>query len=171
MNYRNLNMVTNINKVNFLGIQETMTGNINQLTIQSFWNSSSFNFVCKNSIGKSGGFLVVWDTSCFSLIDSSEGNYFLALIGNWCNIESSCLIIVVYASQDYREKKKLWKDLSQLITFHSTFSILLGNFNDVRFESERIGTNFIQEGLPNLMILSLSRAFVIFLWEGNGSLE
>ncbi|PWA86571.1 cytochrome P450 [Artemisia annua] len=121
-------------------------GNINRLTIQSFWNSSSFEYVCKNSIGKSGGILAVWDTSCFSLIDSSEGNGFLALLGNWRNIESSCLIIVVYAPQDYREKKKLWKDLSQLITFHNTYSILLGDFNEVRSESERMGTIFDPRG-------------------------
>nr|GEV94404.1 hypothetical protein [Tanacetum cinerariifolium] len=86
-------------------------------------NTSSFDFVCKNSIGKSGGILAVWDTSCFSLIDSLEGSGFLALLENWCNIQSSCLIIVVYASQDYREKKKLWK-----------------------FESERMGTIFDPRG-------------------------
>ncbi|GKC74181.1 RNA-directed DNA polymerase, eukaryota, partial [Tanacetum coccineum] len=80
-------------KVNFLGIQETMTG----------------------------GILAVWDTSCFSLIDSLEGN-------------------------DYREKKKLWKELSQVITFHNTFTILLGDFNEVRSESERMGTIFDPRG-------------------------
>ncbi|GKA76634.1 RNA-directed DNA polymerase, eukaryota [Tanacetum coccineum] len=80
-------------KVNFLGIQETMTG----------------------------GILAVWDTSCFSLIDSLEGN-------------------------DYREKKKLWKELSQVITFHNTFTILLGDFNEVRSQSERMGTIFDPRG-------------------------
>ncbi|GJU37502.1 RNA-directed DNA polymerase, eukaryota [Tanacetum coccineum] len=69
-------------KVNFLGIQETMTG----------------------------GILTVWDTSCFSLIDSLEGNGFFALLGNWCNIESSC------------------------------------DFNEVRSESERMGTIFDPRG-------------------------
>ncbi|GJV87895.1 putative RNA-directed DNA polymerase [Tanacetum coccineum] len=116
----------------------------NQIGFNMNGKESDVQHILANGIQETmtGGILAVWDTSCFSLIDSLEGNGFLALLGNWCNIESSCLIIVVYASQDYREKKKL----SQVITFHNTFTILLGDFNEVRSESERTGTIFDPRG-------------------------
>ncbi|GJW61680.1 cytochrome P450 [Tanacetum coccineum] len=52
----------------------------------------------------------------------------------------------IIKNKDYREKKKLWKELSQVITFHNTFTILLGDFNEVRSKSERMGTIFDPRG-------------------------
>ncbi|GJW53439.1 RNA-directed DNA polymerase, eukaryota [Tanacetum coccineum] len=134
------------NKVNFLGVQETMIGNLNRTCIQSFWNNSPFKFVCKKSNGRSGGILAVWDTNNFTMTDSLEGEGFLAILGNWRNIDQPCLMVVVYAPQDYREKKTLWNNLARLVDSHNNFSILIGYFNEVRFESERMGTEFDPRG-------------------------
>ncbi|GKB50381.1 hypothetical protein Tco_0901134 [Tanacetum coccineum] len=46
------------NKVTFMGIQETMTRTLNRFAVKSLSNSSPFDFVYKNSNGKSGGILV-----------------------------------------------------------------------------------------------------------------
>ncbi|GJX24744.1 hypothetical protein Tco_0231040 [Tanacetum coccineum] len=45
----------------------------------------------KESNGKSGGILAVWDTSWFTLTDSIKGQGFLALLGRWRNIDASYL--------------------------------------------------------------------------------
>ncbi|GJU90796.1 retrotransposon protein, putative, ty1-copia subclass [Tanacetum coccineum] len=93
-----------------------------------------------------GGILAVWDTNNFTMTDSLEGEGFLAILGNWRNIDQPCLMVVVYAPQDYRKKKTLWNNLARLVDSHNNFSILIGDFNEVRFESERMGTEFDPRG-------------------------
>ncbi|GJV37784.1 RNA-directed DNA polymerase, eukaryota, reverse transcriptase zinc-binding domain protein [Tanacetum coccineum] len=119
-----------------------MMGNLNRFTVQSLWYNSSFDFVCKNSLGKSGGILAVWDTTYFTLTDTMNGEGFLALLGTWRNLEAPCLLVLVYAPQDHHEKQILWNNLSQLIANYNNFSILLGDFNEVRFQSDCMGTVF-----------------------------
>ncbi|GJW45390.1 cytochrome P450 [Tanacetum coccineum] len=45
------------------------------------WNNSHFDFVGKKSNGNSGGIASIWDTSCFSLTTSVEGDGFLVVVG------------------------------------------------------------------------------------------
>ncbi|GJX30644.1 putative RNA-directed DNA polymerase [Tanacetum coccineum] len=125
-----------------LWFKETMTGNINRYTIPYFWNNSPFDFVFKESDGKSGGILAVWDTSWFTMTDSKKGDGYLAVLGNWRNIDSLCLMVIVYSPQGLRDKEMLWNDLTRLIDNHNDFSIILGDFNEVRSETERLGTVF-----------------------------
>jgi hypothetical protein len=133
-------------KVNFLGIQETMTGKLNRYVVQSMWNNSPFEFTHKHSYGKSGGILAVWDTTFFTMIDTMEGEGYLAILGKWRNLDQPCLMVVVYAPQDYHDKKALWDNLTRLLENHNNFSILIGDFNEVRYESERMGTVFDSRG-------------------------
>ena len=91
-------------KINFVGIQETMTSVLDRFTIRS----PQFDFVRKSSNGKSGGIVAIWDTTIFTLSNSVDGEGFLALQGRWKNINILCLLIVVYAPQDHKKKKKLW---------------------------------------------------------------
>ncbi|GJX56691.1 putative RNA-directed DNA polymerase, eukaryota, reverse transcriptase zinc-binding domain protein, partial [Tanacetum coccineum] len=57
-----------------------------------------------------------------------------------------CLIVVVYAPQDQIKKKKLLYDVSRLIANYNTLFIVLGDFNEVRNESKRMGTIFDRGG-------------------------
>ncbi|PWA52455.1 cytochrome P450 [Artemisia annua] len=102
------------NKVTFLGLQETMTGTFDRFTVQSLWNNTPFEFVYNESNGTSGGILAVWDTTHFSLTDSLKGDGYLALHGRLRNIDPSFLILLYYP----------W------------------DFNEVRNETERLGTIF-----------------------------
>ncbi|GJV25153.1 putative RNA-directed DNA polymerase [Tanacetum coccineum] len=58
----------------------------------------------------------------------------------------SNILEIVYALQDYKEKKMLWKALTLLINRHDSFSIILGDFNEVRHESKRRVTVFDPRG-------------------------
>ncbi|GJX94347.1 cytochrome P450, partial [Tanacetum coccineum] len=56
------------------------------------------------------------------------------------------ILAKVYAPQDQRRKRKLWKDITQLISIHNTLTILLGDFNEVRNVDEQKGTMFDTRG-------------------------
>nr|GEZ00024.1 reverse transcriptase domain, zinc finger, CCHC-type [Tanacetum cinerariifolium] len=58
----------------------------------------------------------MWDVSLFKkhkVLDGDEG--FIAILGEWLNVGTDCLIVVVYAPQDASKKRILWIRL-QLIT-------------------------------------------------------
>lgn len=55
-------------------------------------------------------------------------------------------MIIVYAPQEPRKKRKLWKDLSNILDSHDQLSIVLGDFNEVRSTNERLGSSFCHRG-------------------------
>ncbi|GJV05180.1 cytochrome P450 [Tanacetum coccineum] len=119
---------------------------MNRLVLKSMWKNSQFDYVVKNSDENSRGIVAIWDNTLFTLSSSLGGDGFLAIVGNWYNINIPCLFIIVYAPQDQRHKRKLWKDITQLISIHNTLTILPGDFNEVWNVDERKGTMFDLRG-------------------------
>nr|GEU83518.1 cytochrome P450 [Tanacetum cinerariifolium] len=76
--------------IKFVGIQETMSGDLNKFTLKSMWNNSEFDFAIKYSVGNSGGIVAMWDVTYFSRLASWQGEGYLALLGNWLNIAIPC---------------------------------------------------------------------------------
>ncbi|GKA50734.1 cytochrome P450 [Tanacetum coccineum] len=135
--------------INFVGIQETLIGNLAHLDIQSIWNKSQFDFSIKKPDGKSGDIVAIWDISYFTLSDTLSGDGFLALIGRWCNVNIPCIFVVVYAPQDQRLRKEFWLNLSRLILNKNTLTIVLGDYNEVRSQAKHLGTVFNLRGASN----------------------
>ncbi|GJR94726.1 RNA-directed DNA polymerase, eukaryota, partial [Tanacetum coccineum] len=52
------------------------------------------------------------------------------------------LFVVIYAPQSQSLKRSLWEYISSLIARWNGESIVMGDFNEVRFEEERFGSNF-----------------------------
>ncbi|GKA55168.1 cytochrome P450, partial [Tanacetum coccineum] len=109
------------------GIQETMTPSADQFLIKQLWNNTPYEFAVKESDGKSGGIIAVWDCTSFSLISTTVGDGFLALLGTWQSLSVPCLMVVVYAPQSQAKKNKLWHDLASLINSHDNLSVVMGD--------------------------------------------
>ncbi|PWA19483.1 cytochrome P450 [Artemisia annua] len=119
-----------------------MSRNMCKFTIETLWGSPFFDFASNAALGKSGGLLAVWDKRKFVSISTTIGDGFLAVLGSWQAVDIPCLFVVVYAPQDQKSKLKLWDNIEKIIALHDTLSVILGDFNEVRFASERKGTNF-----------------------------
>ncbi|GJX63103.1 RNA-directed DNA polymerase, eukaryota, reverse transcriptase zinc-binding domain protein [Tanacetum coccineum] len=52
------------------------------------WNNSSFDYVFRKSVGKSGGILAIWDTSRFQKFSWLEGDGFLAIKGDYNEVRN-----------------------------------------------------------------------------------
>ena len=126
--------------INFFGF-------LDEKLIRSLWGSSGFDFEFLPSNGLSGGILSVWDSVAFQKSDSVKGSGFLAIKGVWALLGKTCFLVNVYAPQQINDKKKLWKDLLSLrSTYVDAIWILFGDFNEVREESDRIGSHFSRSG-------------------------
>ncbi|PWA62831.1 cytochrome P450 [Artemisia annua] len=119
-----------------------MSGVDSRLIVQSMWGHSLFDFLVKKSDGKSGGIMAIWDPSKFAMSNSTIGDGFLALSGKWIPYDADCIFVVVYAPQELSRKKKLWMDIKALVDLANSISVVMGDFNEVRSVTERMGSHF-----------------------------
>lgn len=134
-------------KVNFLGLQETMVSSISLMQISLFWGNYNFDSVYQSSVGKSGGIISIWDPVSFVKNNVFSGEGYLVVIGDWVNPSKPFGFINVYAPQQLSLKRSLWSNLINIIKgdMNRTW-VVFGDFNEVRFESERKGSRFSASG-------------------------
>ncbi|XP_071689062.1 uncharacterized protein [Rutidosis leptorrhynchoides] len=96
-------------------------------------------------VGKSGGQLLVWDTTIFEAISVIRGDYFIGVSRKWIGSGSNCNIVSVYGPHDDSGKQKFWDELSKAIVSDVNNAwVLCGDFNEVRNEAERFNCDFIE---------------------------
>ncbi|GKA97294.1 RNA-directed DNA polymerase, eukaryota, reverse transcriptase zinc-binding domain protein [Tanacetum coccineum] len=96
---------------------------------------------CK-AISRSGGLVCVWDPNSFSKLNVFPSDNILIVEGNWISTHMHCYMVNVYAPQDDMKKEILWKHILDFKEGNPGHYIIFGDFNVVRFASERIGTIF-----------------------------
>ncbi|GKA06654.1 RNA-directed DNA polymerase, eukaryota [Tanacetum coccineum] len=141
-----INELCHKHRINFVSLQETKAEDIDLFSIKEVWGNYSFQHVIGPSVGFSGGIACIWDPNRFILDHVSKSDYFVALMGTWTSTSTKLLIISIYAPQELSEKRDLWEYLCILITRWDGETIIMGDFNEVRSEKERFGSNFNQHG-------------------------
>ncbi|GJR20868.1 RNA-directed DNA polymerase, eukaryota, partial [Tanacetum coccineum] len=127
--------------ISFIGIQETKCSRDDRTFIHSLWGNHGCDFALKKPEGQSGGIIAIWNDSMFkksNVIDNEDG--FLAIYGQWTNFDVDCLMVVVYAPHDINRKLGICRRLTNLILTSHSMYIVLGDFNEVRYEDERLGS-------------------------------
>nr|GEV13927.1 RNA-directed DNA polymerase, eukaryota [Tanacetum cinerariifolium] len=66
--------------------------------------------------------------------------------GVWLKTGVDILMVVVYAPQELRDKRILWDYLEHVINQWDGEVVIMGDFNEVRFKSERFGSVLIVQG-------------------------
>ncbi|GJU30905.1 RNA-directed DNA polymerase, eukaryota [Tanacetum coccineum] len=125
---------------------ETKMENIDAFSIKDLWGILNFDYVVGSSVGFSSDIVCVWDSSKFIQEHVSKSDYFVAIIGTWSPSSTKLLVISVYAPQELREKRDLWNYLRSFIDRWEGETVIMGDFNEVRFEHERFGTLFNRQG-------------------------
>nr|GEV33423.1 RNA-directed DNA polymerase, eukaryota [Tanacetum cinerariifolium] len=68
----------------------------------------TFDYVHSAAVGNSGSILCVWDSNSFSKNSLTMSDSFVMVRGVWRLTGQKCILIVVYALQDAKEKQMLW---------------------------------------------------------------
>ncbi|GJW41141.1 RNA-directed DNA polymerase, eukaryota [Tanacetum coccineum] len=134
------------NKINFLSLQETKIESVDAFVVRSLWGNMSFEYLFSPSVGNYKGVLCVWDRASFTKINVFISNYFVLVEGVWNALNYKLLMIGVYASQEITEKRMLWNYLQGVINRWPGEVIVMGDFNEVCFPSERFGSKFNKQG-------------------------
>ncbi|GJU80207.1 RNA-directed DNA polymerase, eukaryota [Tanacetum coccineum] len=106
-------------KVSFVAIQETKVEKIDLFSLRNLWDNFLYDFAFSPSVRYSGGLLCVWDSNLFSKDSVTISDSFVAILE-----KPFGSILVTFVDQWDGE------------------SVILGDFNDVKSEQERFGTNF-----------------------------
>ncbi|GJW81292.1 RNA-directed DNA polymerase, eukaryota [Tanacetum coccineum] len=144
------------NKVNLFSLQETKMESIELFSVKMCWGNFAFDYVHSDSVGNSGGILCVWDPRYFKKNNVTVLDYFIMIRGIWVPSGKNLLIISVYAPQELSDKKMLWDYLSLAISNWKGEVVVMGDFNEVRTNSERFGSVFNLQGATafNMFILN-----------------
>ncbi|GJT59828.1 RNA-directed DNA polymerase, eukaryota [Tanacetum coccineum] len=110
------------------------------------WGNFGFDYVHNDSVGNSGGILCVWDPNSFRRINTTVSDYFVMVRGVWLKTSNNLLIVLVYAPHDMKDKHMLWDYLRHVIQKWNGEVVLMGDFNEVRYKSDRFGSVFNAHG-------------------------
>ncbi|GKB86411.1 RNA-directed DNA polymerase, eukaryota, reverse transcriptase zinc-binding domain protein [Tanacetum coccineum] len=125
-----------------IGIQETHSLMIDPFKVKCLWGNFQFDYAVSPSSGRSGGLVSIWDKNTFTKLNVFPSENLLIVEGNWISTHTHCYMVNVYAPQDDRKKEILWHHILDFKEGNSGHYLIFGDFNVVRFASERIGTIF-----------------------------
>nr|GEX73968.1 hydroxycinnamoyl-CoA quinate/shikimate transferase [Tanacetum cinerariifolium] len=135
-----------VKEVNFLALQETKMENIELFSVKMCWGKIVFDYVHSDSVGNSRGILCVWDPNFFCKSNTTDSDYFIMIRGVWRQTGNDLLIIAVYAHHDLKDKHMLWDYLTYEIGKWKWEVVIIGDFNEVRYKSDRFGLVFNVQG-------------------------
>ncbi|XP_071712616.1 uncharacterized protein [Rutidosis leptorrhynchoides] len=115
---------------------------VSESWVEKIWGNCDFKYAYKKSNGISGGLLMVWDPFLFTANCVVESDSFIAIKGFWKDVRTDLILVNTYGPYNDRDKKKMWQDLSDLLKYDGAMWVIFGDFNEVRFASERKNTEF-----------------------------
>nr|GEV44814.1 RNA-directed DNA polymerase, eukaryota [Tanacetum cinerariifolium] len=109
-------------------------------------NVSEDPFDLYKLLQKNGGILCVWDSNLFVNESHTISNFFVINRGKWLKSSIDLIIMAVYGPHDPRDKRMVWEYLSYVINQWNGNVVIMGDFNEVRYKSDRFGFVFNVQG-------------------------
>ncbi|XP_022030273.1 uncharacterized protein LOC110931174 [Helianthus annuus] len=129
-------------RAEFIGIQESHQSGLSELVLRRFWDSSPMCIDTVDSVGRSGGLVSIWNLDIFLADQVIKNPKFLSVSGQLLGVNVKFNVINLHAPNDPNCRRSLWSDLTSLINQFDGAWILLGDFNEVRSEDERVNSRF-----------------------------
>ncbi|GJT47181.1 RNA-directed DNA polymerase, eukaryota, reverse transcriptase zinc-binding domain protein [Tanacetum coccineum] len=125
-------------------IDETKMTKLELFRLKSMWGNYVFDYACSMSRGKSGGIISMWDPNIFVKKDIWCDDSFVIVKGRWKILEGDYFMVNIYGPQEPIEKVYLWRRIEDFMHHNNCAFVLFGDFNEVRFNYERLGSSFSQ---------------------------
>lgn len=135
--HRTIRKLVRKGEIELIMLQETKLANFQPRICSKIWPSDGYNFAHSDSVGRSGGLLMIWETSKFNITNSVCKKNYMALTGQWVSSGSVCTFINVYGPSSVTEKRDLWSEISEVIRNLNHCICIAGDFNSILDPSER----------------------------------
>jgi hypothetical protein len=126
-------------KVDIVCLQETKLKLVSNQLVHSLWRCPYKEWCHVDSIGASGGILLMWDRRVVTKLDMCLGNYVAAC--SFRNVEDGFMwaFAGVYGPSRYSLRRFLWEELAGLLCIWDLPWCIGGDFNATIFLNERSG--------------------------------
>jgi exonuclease III len=126
-------------KVDLVCLMEIKMEVISREVVRSLWGCHHVDWCFMGASGASGGILIMWDRRVVEKVDDCVGRYTLAV--SLRNVDDNFLWAFggVYGPNDDGERRVLWNEMGGLMSWWDRPWCFGGDFNVVRFPSERSG--------------------------------
>ncbi|KAJ0555890.1 putative AP endonuclease 1, Endonuclease/exonuclease/phosphatase superfamily [Helianthus annuus] len=141
-----ISKLTREHKISFLCMQETQTSNLDPVTVGRFWGKVDMEWDFVDARGRSGGIVSAWDPGIFSKQGEIKNESFLVVTGRIAGSDIILNIVNVYAPCDVMRRRELWDELKRIKVSKEGLWILIGDFNEVREEGDRMVSRFDSHG-------------------------
>jgi exonuclease III len=147
-------------KADIVCLIETKMEFISREVVRSIWGGQHVGWVYMGSNGASGGLLLMWDRRVVEKMEECMGQYTMACC--FQNVQDHFVWAFggVYGPNDDVERRILWEELAGLRTVWEVPWCIGGDFNIVRFPSERSSESNISTGMMDFSILYRNKCYV-----------
>jgi exonuclease III len=126
-------------KVDIVCLQKTKLDKVDGRVIQSIWGNRFVGWEVLNAVNTAGGVLLLWDKRVVNQVDSKVGIFSVSC--RWKSLIDGFEWVGtgVYGPNRDESRSELWEELSEVRHQWSQPWCIFGDFNVVRFPSERRG--------------------------------
>ena len=121
----------------WLCLQETKMASISTGVVQSIWGSPFVGWEFQAFEGASGGMLLLWDKRVVEQLDVAKGEFTLSCKFKCVEDGLEWMYSGVYSPNRDLNRRLLWEELAGIGSWWSLPWCIGGDFNVVRFPSER----------------------------------
>jgi exonuclease III len=128
-------------KVDIVCLQETKMQNVTRELVQSLWGCNQVDWCALGSQGASGGILLMWDRRVVEKVEDWVGCFSVACSFRSVSDDFRWAFAGVYGPNIDSDRLLLWDELSNLMDRWEVPWCIGGDFNAIRFPSERLGNS------------------------------
>jgi exonuclease III len=155
-------------------LQETKLKLINRGIVRSLWGIHHVDWVYPGSEGALWGILLMWDRRVVEKVDEAVGLFSVSCKFRCVTDQYDWAFLGVYGPQSDGDRRVMWEELFRLANWWDVPWCVGGDFNVVRFLSERLGAdqftpamNDFSEFIFSLGLMDIPLKGGKFTWSNN----
>ncbi|XP_028090751.1 uncharacterized protein LOC114290933 [Camellia sinensis] len=133
--------------VDVLLLQETKRSTLDEFFVKTILPYEEMDFLGVDPDGSAGGLLCIWRPNVFQLKDCCCSRNFILISSSTC-FSFDC-VVNIYAPNEVLRRSQLWDALVSVYPHYSNPWCVGGDFNEIRFMSERIGCSRRERGMKD----------------------
>ena len=134
-------------RVDLVCFQETKLNVVSRGLIGSLWGGRHVDWLFVGSQGASGGILLIWDKRYMQRVDEALGNFSVSCKFRMVSTGVEWAFSGVYGPHNSADRGLLWEELSGVHGWWEVPWVVGGDFNVVRYPSERLGAVQLTSGM------------------------
>ena len=112
---------------------------LNSFIVRSLWGIPFLDWVVLDAVNTAGGVLLVWDKRVFEKVDCAVRRYSVNILFKGVVDDFVWACSGVYGPNEDSQRGALWEELSRMHSRWNTTWCVFGDFNTIRYPSERFG--------------------------------